>query len=81
VFAVYRDEPTLIAFRNLQPDDGHDFMLVDPNSAVLMNILPPPLQDTAYFFIFYKEGLFTFYCTMRQPAMSGQILVLSPQGG
>jgi hypothetical protein len=81
VFAVYRDEPTLIIFRNLQPDDEHDFMLVDPNSAVLMNVLLPPLRDTAYVFIFHNEGLSTFYCTMRQPAMSGQILVLSPRGG
>jgi plastocyanin len=80
VFAVYRNEPTLITFRNLQPDDEHDFMLVDPNSAVLMNILLPPLQDTAYVFTFHKEGLFTFYCTMHQPAMSGQILVLPPRG-
>jgi len=81
VFAVYRDEHTLITFRNLQPDDEHDFMLADPNSAVLMNILLPPLQDTAYVFTFHKEGLFTFYCTMHQPAMSGQILVLPPRGG
>jgi hypothetical protein len=46
VFAVYRDQPTLITLRNLQPDDEHDFMLADPNSTVLMNVIMPPLQDT-----------------------------------
>jgi hypothetical protein len=81
VFAVYRDEPTLITFCNRQPDDEHDFMLVDPNSAVLMNVLLPPLRDTAYVFIFHNEGLSTFYCMVHQPARSGQILVLSPRGG
>ena len=30
--AVHRDEPTMISFWNLQPDDEHDFMLVDPQS-------------------------------------------------
>src|SRR5262249_28747707 len=41
VFAVYRDEPTLITFRNLQPDDVHDFMLTDPHGAVLMKVNLP----------------------------------------
>jgi plastocyanin len=74
--AVYRDEPTLISFWNLQADDEHDFMLVDPHSNVLMKVLLPPLQETAYVFTFHQEGLFSFYCTMHQPEMSGQILVL-----
>jgi hypothetical protein len=46
MFAVSRDQPILITLRNLQPDDEHDFMLLDPNSTVLMNVLMPPLQDT-----------------------------------
>ncbi|HLK10764.1 MAG TPA: hypothetical protein VKW76_05250 [Candidatus Binatia bacterium] len=79
-FAVRRDQPTLVTFRNLQPDDQHDFMLVDPDSHVLMHVLLPPLKDTAWVFTFHREGLFTFYCTMHQPAMSGQILVLPPSG-
>ena len=74
--AVHRDEPTVISFWNLQADDEHDFMLADPYSNVLMKILLPPLQETSYVFTFHQEGLFSFYCTMHQPEMSGQILVL-----
>ncbi len=74
--AVHRDEPTQITFWNLQPDDEHDFMLSDPQSNVLMHTVLPPLKETAYVFTFHQEGLFPFYCTMHQPAMSGQILVL-----
>ncbi len=78
-FAVHRDEPTQIRFWNLQPDDKHDFMLVDPQSNVLMKVLLPPLQETSYIFTFHQEGLFNFLCTMHQPSMSGQILVLPPR--
>lgn len=77
--AVHRDEPTMISFWNLQPDDEHDLMLADPQSSVLMHVLLPPLMETAYVFTFHQEGLFTFYCTMHQPAMSGQLLVLPPR--
>jgi plastocyanin len=77
--AVHRDAPTEISFWNLQPDDEHDFMLVDPRSNVLMHVMLPPLRETAYRFTFHREGLFNFYCTMHQPEMSGQILVLPPQ--
>jgi plastocyanin len=77
--AVHRDEPTEISFWNLQPDDDHDFMLVDPDSNVLMKVLLPALRKTTYVFTFHEEGLFTFYCTMHQPEMSGQILVLAPK--
>jgi plastocyanin len=76
---VYRDEPTVISFWNLQADDEHDFMLADFRSNVLMKVLLPPLQETAYVFTFHQEGLFSFYCTMHQPEMSGQILVLPAQ--
>ncbi len=76
--AVHRDEPTAIGFWNLQPDDEHDFMLVDPHLDVLMHVTLPPLQETSFVFTFHREGLFNFYCTMHQPAMSGQILVLPP---
>jgi plastocyanin len=76
--AVHRDEPTTVSFWNLQPDDEHDLMLADPQSNVLMHVVLPPLQETAYVFTFHREGLFNFYCTMHQPAMSGQILVLPP---
>ena len=79
--AVHRDEPTLISFRNLQPDDEHDFMLIDPEGNVLMRVMLPPLQETSYVFTFHRDGLFTFYCTMHQPDMSGQILVLAPKRG
>ena len=79
--AVHRGEPTMISFRNLQPDDEHDFMLVDPAGNVLMRVMLPPLQETSYVFTFHRAGLFTFYCTMHQPDMSGQILVLAPKRG
>jgi len=78
VIIVHRDEPTAITFWNLQPDDDHDFMLADAHGHVLMHQSLPPLKETAYVFTFHQEGLFTFYCTMHQPAMSGQILVLAP---
>jgi len=79
MFAVHRDEPIRITFRNLQPDDLHDFMLVDSFRNRLMHITLPPLRDTSYTFSFHKEGLFNFYCTMHQPVMSGQILVVPPR--
>lgn len=78
--AVHRDEPTAITFWNLQADDVHDFMLADPELNVLMKVALPALQKTAYVFTFHREGLFSFYCTLHQPAMSGQILVLPPTG-
>jgi len=34
-----------------------------------------------YVFSFHDEGLFTFYCTMHQPEMTGQILVLPRRSG
>jgi plastocyanin len=76
--AVHRDEPTEISFWNLQPDDEHDVMLVAPGFQVLMKVVLPPLEKTTYVFTFHEEGLFALYCTMHQPAMSGQILVLPP---
>jgi len=78
VIIVHRDEPTAITFWNLQADDDHDFMLADPHGHVVMHQLLPALRETAYVFTFHQEGLLTFYCTMHQPAMSGQILVLPP---
>jgi len=78
--AVQRDQPTAFTFWNLQPDDDHDFMLVDPNLNVLMKVDLPALQETSYVLTFHHEGLFNFYCTMHQPVMSGQILVLPPAG-
>jgi plastocyanin len=53
-------------------------MLADPRGHVLMKALLPPLKETSLVFTFHEEGLFPFYCTMHQPAMSGQILVLPP---
>ncbi len=76
--AVHRDEATEITFWNLQPDDEHDLMLVAPDSRVLMHVVLPPLRKTTYVFTFHQAALFTFYCTMHQPEMSGQILVLAP---
>ena len=80
-FAVRRDEPTAITFWNLQGDDVHDVLLVDPSLRVLMKVLLPPLTERSFVFRFHREGLYTFYCTFHQPAMSGQILVLPPAAG
>lgn len=76
--AVHRDEPTQITFWNLQPDDDHDFMLMDPHWNVMMKVMLPALKETSYVFTFHQEGLFNFACVMHQPAMNGQILVLPP---
>ncbi len=78
-FAVRRDEPTRIRFWNLQPDDNHAFMLMDPRSQVLLNVWLPPLKETAYIFTFHEEGLFTFVCSRHPTSMFGQILVLPPR--
>jgi len=77
-FAVHRDESTAVSFWNLQADDDHDFMLADPDLNVLMKVKLPALQKASWVFTFHREGLFNFYCTMHQPAMSGQIIVLPP---
>jgi len=74
-FAVRRDEPTQITFWNLQPDDEHDFMHTDPKNKVLLTTKLAPLSKTTFVMTFHDEGVFPFYCTMHQPAMSGQIIV------
>jgi len=78
VFAVRRDQPTQIIFWNLQPDDEHDFMLTDPANHVLLQTKFAPLSKTTYVMTFHDEGVFPFYCTVHQPAMSGQIIVTAP---
>jgi plastocyanin len=78
MIVVRRDEPTMISFRNYQADDEHDFMLVAPDSTVLMFEPLPVLTEISYVFTFHQEGLFTFYCTIHQPEMTGQILVVPP---
>ena len=76
VFAVRRDQPTEIAFWNLQPDDEHDVMFTDAQNRVLAQTKLPPLSKTTFVMTFHDEGVFPFYCTLHQPAMSGQIIVV-----
>jgi plastocyanin len=76
VFAVRREQATEITFWNLQPDDEHDFMLTDPQNRVLMQTKLPPLSKTTFVMTFHDAGVFPFYCTVHQPAMSGQIIVM-----
>jgi plastocyanin len=76
---VRRDEPTSFSFWNLQSDEHHDFMLADPAGQVLMKLILPELKKTQITLTFHKEGLYSFYCTMHQPEMSGQIYVLPPR--
>lgn len=78
--AVRRDVPTMLTFWNLQFDDEHDFMLTAPDSTVLMHLKLMPLTKTSYVFTFHEDGIFNFYCTVHQPEMNGQILVLPPAG-
>jgi hypothetical protein len=78
-FAVRREEATMLRFWNLQPDDNHGFMLIDPHGQVLMSLLLPPLKETACLFTFHEEGLFSFVCSLHPRAMTGQILVLPPR--
>ena len=75
---IRRDEPTQLVFWNLQPDDEHDFMLTDPRNQVLLQTKLPPLSKSSFVMTFHETGLFPFYCTVHQPAMSGQILVIAP---
>jgi plastocyanin len=56
-------------------------MLVAPDAHVLMRVLLPALRKTTHVFTFHEEGLFTFYCTMHRPEMTGQILVLPSWSG
>lgn len=79
VVFVRRDEPTSFSFWNLQSDEHHDFMLADPAGQVLMKLILPELKKTQITLTFHKEGLYTFYRTMHQPEMSGQIYVLGPR--
>jgi plastocyanin len=74
--AVHEDEPTRLTFWNLQPDDDHDFMLADPDLNVMMHVKLKPLSKNSWVFNFHKQGLFPFYCSVHQPEMNGQILVL-----
>ena len=74
--AVHRNEPTTLHFRNLQPDDEHDFALLDKKGRILMEAILPPLSETSYVFTFHDEGVFPFKCVTHAPEMSGQFLVL-----
>ncbi|MGO9057926.1 MAG: hypothetical protein ACLQU2_11155 [Candidatus Binataceae bacterium] len=76
LITVHREEPTMITFWNLQPDDDHDFALLGPDFQVMMYEDLPPLKKTSFIFTFHKEGLFDFKCMQHQPEMAGQILVL-----
>jgi plastocyanin len=79
--AVHKDQPTILHFRNLQPDDEHDFSLLNSKGKPLMDVMLPPRDEISYQFTFHQEGLFDFKCMMHQPGMSGQILVLPPDSG
>ena len=76
--AIRREVSTMLTFWNLQPDDEHDLMLTAPDFTVLMHVTLAPLSKTSYVFTFHRDGIFTFYCTIHQPEMNGQILVLPP---
>ena len=54
-------------------------MLLDPDWNVLMKQALPALKKRSWIFIFHKEGIYRFYCTVHLPEMAGQILVLPPR--
>lgn len=66
--AVRRDEPTLISFRNFQADDDRDFMLIGPDSKVLMFVTLQSLKETSHVFTFLKKvpSAFTALWTSRR---------------
>ena len=49
-----------------------------PDFNVLIKPKLPALEKTDSVFTFHREGVFDFYCTLHQPEMSGQIIVLPP---
>jgi hypothetical protein len=57
---VHRDEPVMLRFWNLQADDNHDFMLIDPHATVLMKVLLPPLRETPLVFTFQQPTVSHF---------------------
>ncbi len=73
---VRQDQPTMITFWNLQPDDQHDFAIVDAGGKPLMDLPLAPLSQTSFIFTFHRPGILQFRCLVHQPDMSGQILVL-----
>ena len=73
---VRQNEPTQISFWNLQPDDQHDFSIVDASGRPLMDLRLAPLSLTSYTFTFHRPGIMQFRCLVHQPEMSGQVLVL-----
>ncbi|MBF6570037.1 MAG: hypothetical protein IVW54_14300 [Candidatus Binataceae bacterium] len=73
---VRENQPTTISFWNLQPDDQHDFAIVNAAGKPLMDLALPPLSQTSYVFTFHRPGIWHFKCLVHQPAMSGQVLVL-----
>jgi len=75
-FAVRENEPAEITFWNLQGDDEHDVMLLDSHRHVVLQAKLPPLKKTSFVMTFHRTGVFDFYCTMHQPEMSGQIVVI-----
>ena len=62
--------------KNLQGDDEHDFMLMDDRNHVVLQSKLPPLKKVTFIVTFHHEGLFPFFCTVHQPEMSGQVMVL-----
>jgi plastocyanin len=77
-FAVRENEPTEVVFWNLQGDDEHDVMLLDAQRRVVLQAKLPPLKKTSFVMTFHRAGLFDFYCTLHQPEMSGQVVVIKP---
>jgi plastocyanin len=73
---VRENQPTEITFWNLQPDDQHDFAIVDDAGRPLMDLPLAPLSQSSYIFTFRRPGIVGFRCLVHQPEMSGQVLVL-----
>ena len=76
---VHQNEPTQIEFWNLEPENDHAFMLMDPQRAVIMQVLLAKYKKTSYVFTFHRQGVFDFTCSVHLPGMNGQIMVVPPR--
>jgi plastocyanin len=76
---VRQNQPTKITFWNLQPDDQHDFAILDDAGKPLMDLPLAPLSQDSFIFTFHRPGILQFRCLVH-PGMSGQILVLPAAG-
>lgn len=75
VLAVNEGDTVTMHFYNLDPSDRHTFTMAAPYN---INRDVGPLENATITFEASDPGVYKFYCTYHQPAMSGQVIVLPP---